>query len=74
MMDPMIYFLFQPECNKDCDMRNPVCEIVHIKEPLVLIGKSSPCSGRSGFPLLPSEWSFITCQLFLIPASAPRLV
>ena len=29
---------------------NPVCGIVHIKEPLLLIGKSSPCGG-SGFPL-----------------------
>ena len=28
----------------------PVCGIVHIKEPLLLIGKSSPCGGR-GFPL-----------------------
>ena len=28
----------------------PVCEMVHIKEPLLLIGKSSLCGG-SGFPL-----------------------
>ena len=28
----------------------PVCGMVHIKEPLLLIGKSSPCSS-SGFPL-----------------------
>ena len=27
----------------------------HIKEPLFLIGKSSPCSGGSGCPLLLSE-------------------
>ena len=26
----------------------PVCEMVHIKEPLLLLGKSSPC-GSSGF-------------------------
>ena len=26
----------------------PVCGMVHIKEPLLLIGKSSPCSGSSG--------------------------
>ena len=38
----------------------PVCGMVHIKEPLLLIGKSSPCSG-SGFPLLLSEWSFTIC-------------
>ena len=35
----------------------PVCGMVHIKEPLLLIGKSSPCGG-SGFPLSLSEWSF----------------
>ena len=29
----------------------PVCWMVHIKEPLLLIGKSSPCGG-SGFPLI----------------------
>ena len=28
----------------------PVCGMMHIKEPLLLIGKSSPC-GDSGFPL-----------------------
>ena len=31
--------------------------LVHVKEPLLLIGKSSPCGG-SGFPLSLSEWSF----------------
>ena len=34
--------------------------IVHIKEPLLLIGKSIPCGG-SGFPLSLSEWSFTIC-------------
>ena len=29
-----------------------------IKEPLLLIRKSSPCSGSSRFPVLLSEWSF----------------
>ena len=37
----------------------PVCGMVHIKEHLLLIGKSSPCGG-SGFPLSLSEWSFTT--------------
>ena len=37
-----------------------VCRMMPIKEPLLLIGKSSPCGG-SGFPLLLSEWSFIIC-------------
>ena len=36
--------------NKGCGMCYPGCGMVHIKEPLLLIGKSSPCCG-SGFPL-----------------------
>ena len=35
---------------------------VHIKEPLLLIGKSSPCGG-SGFPLSLSKWSFTICLM-----------
>ena len=38
----------------------PVCGMVRIKEPLLLIGKSSPCGG-SWFPLSLSEWSFTIC-------------
>ena len=38
----------------------PVCGMVHIKEPLLLIGKNSPYGG-SGFPLSLSEWSFTIC-------------
>ena len=53
-VDPLSYFSFQPVlhdwCNKGCGMCYPVCEIVHIKEHLLLIGKNSPCGG-SGFPL-----------------------
>ena len=41
-------------CNKGCGMCYPVCGMVHIKEPFLLIGKSSPC-GSSGFPLSLSE-------------------
>ena len=37
-------------CNKGCGMCYLVCGMVHIKEPLLLIGKSSPCCG-SGFSL-----------------------
>ena len=55
-------------CNKCCGMCYPVCGMVHIKEPLLLIGKSSPCGG-SGFPL-----SLSPIELFLIRASVPRLV
>ena len=43
-------------CNKGRGMCYPVCGMVHIKEPLLLIGKSSLCGG-SGFPLSLSEWS-----------------
>ena len=54
VVDPLIYFFFQPVlhdwCNKGRGMCYPVCGMVHIKEPLLLIGKSSPCGG-SGFPL-----------------------
>ena len=57
VVDPLSYFSFQPVlhdwCNKDGGMCNPVCGMVHIKEPLRSIVKSSPCGG-SGFPLSPS--------------------
>ena len=36
-------------CNKGCGMCYPVCGMVHIKEALLLIDKSSLC-GSSGFP------------------------
>ena len=63
-VDPLSYFSFQPVfhdwCNKGRGMFYPVCRMVHIKEPLLLFGKSSPCSG-CGFPLSLSEWSFTIC-------------
>ena len=53
------YFSFQPVhhdwCNKGRGMCYPVCWILHIKEPLLLIGKSSTCGGI-GFALSLSEW------------------
>ena len=62
--DPLSYFSFQPVlhdwCNKGRGMCYPVCGIMHIKEPLLLIGKSSLCGG-SGFPFSLSEWSFTIC-------------
>ena len=52
-VDPLSYFSFQPVlhdwCNKGRGVCYPACEMMHIKEPLLLIGKSSPCDG-SGFP------------------------
>ena len=54
----LMYILFQPVlhdwCNKGCGMCYPVCGMMHIKEPLLLIRKSSPYGG-SRFPLLLSE-------------------
>ena len=37
-----------------------LCGMMHIKEALLLIGKSSLC-GSSGFPLSLSEWFFTIC-------------
>ena len=60
------YFSFQPVlhdwCNKGCGMCYPVCGMVHIKEPLLLIVKSSLCGG-SGFPFSLSEWSLTICLM-----------
>ena len=52
-----ILFSGHDRCNKGRGMCYPVCGIRLIKEPLLLIGKSSLCGG-SGFPLSVSEWSF----------------
>ena len=50
MVDAFSYLLFQPVlhdwCNKCRGMYYPVCGIVHIKEPLLIIRKSSLCGGR----------------------------
>ena len=54
MVDCLSYFSFQPVlqdwCNKGRGICYPVCGMMHIKEPLLLVGKSSPFGG-SGFPL-----------------------
>ena len=58
------YFSFQPVFhdwfNKGRGMCYPACGMMHIKEPLLLIGKSSLCSG-SGFTLSLFVWSFNIC-------------
>ena len=63
-VDPLSYFSFQPVlhdwCNKGSGMCYPVCGMVHIKEPLLLIDKSSLCGG-SRFPFSLSEWSLTIC-------------
>ena len=47
-VNPLSYFSFQPVlhdwCNKGRGMCYPVCGMVHIKEPLLLIDKSSLCA------------------------------
>ena len=51
--NPLSYFSFQPVlhdwCNKGCDMYYPVCGMMHIKEPLLLIDKSSLCVVKHSF-------------------------
>ena len=63
-VDPLSYISFQHVlqdwCNKDCGMCYPVCGMVHIKEHLLLIDKSSLCDS-SGFPFSLSEWSLTIC-------------
>ena len=57
-------------CNKGRGMCYPVCGMVHIKDPLLLIEKISPCSGGSGFHLSLSEWSF---TIILCPTPYNRI-
>ena len=61
-MDPLSYFSFQPVlqdwCNKGRGMCYPVCGMVHIKEPLLLIRKSS-----SRFPFSLTQWSLTICLM-----------
>ena len=63
-VDQLSYFSFQPVlhdwCNKGRGMCYHVCGMVHIKELLLSIEKSSLCGG-SGFPLSLTEWSFTIC-------------
>ena len=50
MVDPLSYFSFQPVlhniCGKGRGMCYHVCEMVHLRDPLLLIGKSS--GGKGG--------------------------
>ena len=58
-VSPFSYFSFW--CNKGCGMCYPVCGMVHIKEPLLLIGTSSHVAA-AGFLSL-SEWYFTICPM-----------
>ena len=63
MVDPLSCFSFQAVIhywrNKDCGMYY----VVHVKEPLLLIGMSSPSSGGSGGFLWLSHWPFTICAM-----------
>ena len=58
MVDPLSYFSFQPVlhdwCNKGCGMCYPICGVVHIKEPLLLIERVAHVA-EAGFL---TEWYF----------------
>ena len=63
-VDPLSYFSFQPVphdwCKNGRGICYPVCGMMHIKELLLLIDKSSLCGG-SRFPFSLSEWSSTIC-------------
>ena len=66
-VDPLSYFSRSSQCSTTGVAKVVVCIIlsfmmVHIKEPLLLIGKCSLCGG-SGFPFSLSEWSFTICLM-----------
>ena len=54
-----LFLVLHDWCNKGRGMCYLVCGMMHIKETLLLIGKSSPC-GDSRFPLSLSEWFFMS--------------
>ena len=64
MVDPLSYLSFQPVLhdwfNKGGGICYPVCVMMHIKEPLLLIRNNSLCGG-SRFSFSLSEWSFTIC-------------
>ena len=61
MVDPFSYFSFQPVL-QGRGMCYPICGMMHIKEYLLLIGKSNPYA-NSGFSRSLSEWSFTMCPM-----------
>ena len=49
-------------------MCHPVCGMMHIKDLLLVIGKNSPCSGSSRFPLfyyMTNVFSVLLNKIFL---------
>ena len=71
MFLPFGYISHSSQCSTTGVTKAVVCAIlsgmVHLKEPLLLIGKSSLCGG-SGFPFSLSEWSLTICLTFLLIA------
>ena len=68
IVDPLSYFSFQPVlhdwCNKGRFTCYHFCEMVHIKEPLLLNGKSSSCSDGSRIPLsLSGPLLYVRCYI-----------
>ena len=61
MLDPLPHFSFQPVLDNwcNCGMHYPVCGMVHINDPVLLIGKNSPCSGSS------KQVFFLTVQCYI---------
>ena len=76
MVDPWSYLSFQPWfhdwCNKCRGMCYPVYGMMHINEPMIVIGKCSPCGG-SGFPLSLSEWSFTMSNAIIILVTVNKM-
>ena len=75
---PLSYFSFQPVlhdwCNKGHGMCYPVCGMVHIKFPLLLIKKSRNLLYMLMWWVVRSILHGGLIELFLAPASAQRLV
>ena len=63
-------------CNKGCCKYYPLCGVVHINDPLLLIRKISLCNGGNRFPLSLSEWSSTICHITInktFPSFLPLL-
>ena len=67
MVDPSNDFLFLEVLydwyNKEHGMCYPVCGMVHIKDPMLLIEKSISCGDSSKFAFSLSGWSFMICPM-----------
>ena len=62
-MMAFVLFLDPDRGSKGRGVYCPVCEMMLIQDPLLLIGKSSSWSGSSYFSLSLSEWFFTICLM-----------